>query len=877
MPGMITRAIQPYFKVMNKNLNLSPYIRYVETDDSLDNAAGAFTLRLSFKGRGRDDASAFNMAEDIYRMLDEKDAVDIGCTKPGLMAGVIDGVNKVKEIGTENYSRELEVYGRNFAALLLDDNVEFSPQLSGEPRAVELLGKEKLEFLGTFARGFDGRKSQFLFNSPICAILYGLKNMPSVHIQIPYTDLSGDILHDNVSVTKLGNYFVCDMKAWLGDQVADVSLSQWTGKLWNYLEMCIDKNFYELFVDTVRVDTPSGKETRPCLFLRPKPFDRITDPTQLILNSAQLSGNNTSGNNTVIKNFVIYPSFSRNDIVFKTSKDGVTKYVSIADMDELCMPVENSPRFKGKRDANNPGDASNPSMIIPWTWDGTDSFYRTLITNEPYHVITEGMIKKEHLGISDREVVNYITFSPRKEILAQIPEAELGFLYPMLDAYSIQRFGLRSYHAQSNLIRYDTLTPDQIQSYGLEKSDDQDVVKVSEFIQCRERIFYWYRYNPFFENGSIVIEGNQDIRKGDKVYLRDAKSKRGNTGLFAYVKRVKNQCEITESGSQYYTTLELTRGENKDDIGYYRSQKNKLISLNVKRSGGSLERGNVQTSNPDGGSEKVIMLGTTYETYDNGKGAPFKGDEKFDSDGNSVTPGAHNILKFDFMNVDKKKDSSDKLDNKKLDDLEIAGDNNSNNNSNNKIKGSLRMGYISKDIQNVKSEVFKLFDKGILVYGNDSVKKDLTKGVGKPIDKGDQCKVIDAIYEFLQLAGTSGFPFPIRVTSVISNHKFNAKGGRRSQHSKGEAVDISVAESPGSDKYIEKITLLGSSVLGKPQYKNQPNGVYVDLFTMLSKKGIGLHQVINSPYQDKRDAYYCLNFSSVPDSGHNNHIHVGFD
>jgi hypothetical protein len=858
----LTRAIRPHFKIENKNLDLSRYINEIETYSSLKNAASSFTVRISFAANN-DYVTQYNLMMQYYKLIASQDIVNIGIQRPGLMLGLVDKVRKTKEISGNSYNRGLMISGRCFGKLLITDSVEFSPQIAGNKRATELFGEERLQILGTMFRGFDGKKSQFIFNNPVCAILYILKNIPAIHIDIPYTDITNDGNTDNASITKIGKYFVCDLKSWLGDQVVDTVLSQYSGQIWNYMESCIDKNFYEMFIDTIPVNVPSGTEYRPCLFVRPKPYDRTTDPTQQMtknLNVRQSTLENLSGNlkkeqeervkiqkRIAGKNFVIYPDVNRGDFVFenKSVSNGasVVTYVSLAGMDATGIPKDDAEQYKGQRNIGNPSDATNKSMIIPWTWDGEDSFFRTMVTNEPYHVIPDSHIIKGEMGISDDEVINFITHIPRKNILTLTPEAQFGHLFPLMDGSSIQKFGLRSFRSESNLITTEKLTPQNIQSYVKDPIDSKDYFQVSELIQNRERLFCWYRYNPYFEEGTWITRGNQDYRKGDKVYLPDETTKLGNKGIFAYIQSVRNTLRITRDSISYYNTLELIRGDNPVDIEIYRSENNSQVT--------------------DRSGKKRIKLGTTYKQYDDSWGTPFNGEEKFDAEGKSQTPGAHNIIKFDTLATDKIKEGAGEIDNKKAEDIEIKEDTN-----------KYREPKKSKTNSESKQNVLKFLEKGIFEIADGkpvSRLDDLKNGYGTP-SGGPQTDLNPVIYEYLEMLGGLNLSFPIQIMAIVTGHTYKARGGKVSRHSSGAALDITVKGRPtrgqaGTEEYASKMRIL------------------VEVTKKInSKLSSSIRQIICCPYQNLKDADFCMGFSSISDSpsasshqgDHSDHMHVGW-
>lgn len=869
------RVIHPTVKIKNKNLDISPYVKAIETYKSLKNPAGAFAIELSPRNK-KDNITSYNMGEELYKNIDSMDIIEIGITKPGLMVGLVDSIDKTKAMHTENYSRSLAIKGRDFAKLLIEDSVVYSPQLFKNENLEKLLGNERLAFVGKLDRGsgFGGNAS--MFNNPVCAVLFIIKNIPAVHVEIPFTDVSSNTANSQMPSGKAGQFFICDLKAFLGDRVKDLSVSQMAGKVWNTLMQCIDENFYEMFVDTIAMDGASGKEARPCLFMRPKPFDRTTDNVILIKDSlktsrppletagdalSKLTEGDISGvtkavdagakvyDNLVKFNQVINPRIERGDIIIveKKSSESSNKssdgksgggtgnisaaYVSLAGMDsEGKISNPQPPQFQGERDVNNPADPNNKSMIIPWTWDGKDSFFRTMVTDEPYHTIYDHDIIEESFGVADFEVINYITIRSRKDLNMDPKKALLGLSFPLMDTYKIKRFGMRAFNAESNLL-HDSyrLAASGVKNYEISSADKKDVFSSSEYVNNRERLFNWYRYNEILENGVVVIRGNQDIRIGDKIFMPDAITKGGRRGIYAYVQGVKNRFEYTQSGVKFETTLELVRGENQQDLEDYRSQVNS-------------------------GSGSDLKLGTTYKNYDESIGAEYQGSPE--------DPKAHNIVKFDGIKVIDNTDPDSGNRQKPVNQDVTKKDDKPSVSSGEETTG-LKLtpkysGYISKYDYESAANILKMFGENLPFEAfSGTVQNEIDGGSGTA--EGNTVNVDGRVFMFLEAVGSLGFPFRLKVKSIVGEADYYIEGDDTKQVSPnglGRAVEIAVEGSPGTEDYIKRTTALVSYILGLPEIDEI--GSDNRLSSLLHSRNVFPSMLITCPNQDdSKDLKLC--------------------
>ena len=82
----------------------------------------------------------------------------------------------------------------------------------------------------------------------------------------------------------------------------------------------------------------------------------------------------------------------------------------------------------------------------------------------------------------------------------------------------------------------------------------------SEVFEARNRLFNWYRFNAFYESGSITVVGRDSYRPGDPVRLDWVELQYGTErGATYYCPSVR---WTWQHGGHYLCTLTLTRGHN---------------------------------------------------------------------------------------------------------------------------------------------------------------------------------------------------------------------------------------------------------------------------------------------------------------------------
>lgn len=183
---------------------------------------------------------------------------------------------------------------------------------------------------------------------------------------------------------------------------------------------------------------------------------------------------------------------------------------------------------------------------------GWDSL-TTLVEGLQHHDIDRSEVFSEQLGFSDADAFSYFNVTSQHDLIGNAESANLGLFYPLVDLYLAQRHGLRRYDSRLTLVGGDI----KRRAGG----DGDYTTEVSEAIhEARNRLFNWYRANPWFENGTIQVVGRDNFRPGDPVRLAWALPPIGtDVGMRYYCTGVSWSWQW---GGHYLSTLQLNRGHN---------------------------------------------------------------------------------------------------------------------------------------------------------------------------------------------------------------------------------------------------------------------------------------------------------------------------
>ena len=183
------------------------------------------------------------------------------------------------------------------------------------------------------------------------------------------------------------------------------------------------------------------------------------------------------------------------------------------------------------------------------TWDSL----RTMVDGDPYHDIALDEVVTESLGVSDADAYAWFCVTSQFDLIANTEAQSAGLFYPLIDTYIAKHYGIAKYDARMTLVGGDV-------TRRAEGQADYDAEVSAEVYEARNRLFNWYRLNPFYESGSITVVGRDSYRPGDPVKLGWVELQYGTEkGAIYYCPSVRWSWQ---HGGHYLCTLQLTRGHN---------------------------------------------------------------------------------------------------------------------------------------------------------------------------------------------------------------------------------------------------------------------------------------------------------------------------
>lgn len=567
------RKPEPLFKNLSAVVDeqdLSQYVLSFNTSKRIDTSAGTFSVRLvpaevlSKQGSLDGKVTKDNWESFIYRSIRPMDNVIVGMNGQAIMYGFVDKVYKSRMTNGQSIGRSIVVEGRDATKLFLEDSIANAPGLASNPEVLRILGEQATQFLG-WLRGLINYNSKgesvdniFADSYPAQAIFWILNNMPSAQIQ---NTVAGLQTSSGLFLTNLVNR--------IEDKLYDNTLAVYSGKILSYMSQCIDPAFYDLWVDTVPKKYNVKGNDAPCLFLRPKPFDR---------------------------------DYEIDSEGKKISFDGLAPSKDQIRLQKKEYWLKNSvPMLSEKIDS----------------WESLTCPVKGVVTE-----IKGKDILQFDVGVSDLDVMTMFKSVSVNDPVAATTAARYGGYFPLIDSEMIRLFGLRELQSNSRMIPpfkdyWIETAMDQIQSnpftairktitdglfsdnflttttllplpFGIKKStnDKSDIEK--QVIQKRDRIWRWSRYAHILESGTARIKGDF-IFAGSKIHLPDewsrgmvmnsSRERTPSKGMDYYVNGVQQSYQF---GRQWTTTLAISNGQNENEIDTYYVLRNFNKAANTK-------------------------------------------------------------------------------------------------------------------------------------------------------------------------------------------------------------------------------------------------------------------------------------------------------
>ncbi len=541
--------------------DLSSFLVRFHTRKSLSAEAGTWEVMLTPAPNPVTEIGGMVITKDnfesfVYRSIRPMDMVLIAVEAPDpdtsflfqqdIMVGFVDNVYKTKWMENNHVQRGIAVRGRDATKLFITDNIVKAPTLATDPDVVKAFGKNalRLQFMDLY-RGGTKEDNIFADSYVPRVIQWILANMPAMRLRVD--DLGG--------VKEPLDFFRSKLLAYAEDKVLDYNMNKYAGSIINYMQAIIDEPFYDLWIDTLPAKTLLNDTdiARPCLFLRPKPYDHD----------------------------------------WEIDSDGIS-------VKELLRGVESD---------ESQSDGVRHGITLP-TWEQLTC----PVTNE-IHEIGEEEYLEVGLGVSDEEMFTLYRVFGDRDLISASELGEEGFNYPLVDVGQMKNFGLREFLASTKMAPRTTepfllseVTDEDLQKdylgFGisfnrnlLKKTVDGsysnviDMVKTSDpdlgaksVQKCitsvkRDRVWRWNRYNHIMESGKIKIWG-RNVFVGSKVVLKDEKCRGLVTEdkIQEYEAGMEFQVLTVDQNWQFLrgwdTTLSLNRGHHPQQIQDYAKQAN---------------------------------------------------------------------------------------------------------------------------------------------------------------------------------------------------------------------------------------------------------------------------------------------------------------
>lgn len=582
----------PTVKILNKKIlggdyNIGEFLKRGSGSSNLNQPANSVVLEFIPSSKpDYPNYTGINSVPYWLKTIKKNDLISVGIESKNSYLYKIDGIFRTRVVTERGAEEGIRVIGRSLVSVLLDDDITFAPDLAHNRKSIELLGALRSTFLGFIdgLRGLvgEGSQSQFLAQHPLAAVLWIFLNMPAVNAKIFYLDYDeeGNPL-GKAGIKTIGALFDFDFYAYEKDLLYDPQLNMFTGKVWNYIMQCMDPMFYELYEET-RI---KYGQLRPTIIIRPKPFDRTTDNQRIkddiIVNlKVEREGDVNQGDFNInpIKRTVQNVETQVYEVTIKGFKNGRFEPTSQIERVSLFWDNQNAEvKPPGKTKTSfTPLTGTEPTTVIP-PKRGISNAFKTFVTDKLYHTVPDEEDYQCTVGSTTKDVVNFITMHATKDLTDNDELARWGYLFPIVDCYSLLQYGCRRMEGKTLMMH---LPSDKSVSWKDYTDKDQfsgvpegtKVYPLFEATKLRDRLFSWYRYNPLFLNGSCKVLGHDYYRKGDKIYFPGHYTEDGYRGVYYYLQGVSWNFSVSQSDTNYFSFLELSRGESPESLESYRYQ-----------------------------------------------------------------------------------------------------------------------------------------------------------------------------------------------------------------------------------------------------------------------------------------------------------------
>jgi hypothetical protein len=461
----------------SESIDVSPWVQSFSYSKQLGQPMGAWQLTL--QPYARDDqrqVRPMTALPDLYRRCRSNGLVSFGVdTLGGIGLGMISNVTEVTRRMGPRVAKGLNLSGNDLGKVLYSDNivqasltVEEWEQFNAHIGAVVGPNNTLLQNLkGVWgptdgardgAPAFPGRTLQEV-------ITWIIENAPSMTVPILAAKGGSGRPSEFIDTSR-------SITSWANAIVFSEAPHDYQGTVWGFLESIIDKDVYELWLDTVPKLAFGTASPIPdiVLVMRPKPFG---EPAL---------------------NFL-------------------------------------------------------PTDYIGHDWRDLT----TLVSGLSDHVIEPDDLFASQLSHGDSDAFAYYLITSQHDVMGNQRLVQDGLMFPIVDTYHLVKHGLRSYTGDLSLVSGD-------KALKQDGSTGFDPVLANEVATFRNRIFNWYRLNPWFEVGSLSVAGRDSFRAGDPILLPWRTPCFGDEpGTRFYCTAVSHRWSV---GEAYTTDLQVTRGHN---------------------------------------------------------------------------------------------------------------------------------------------------------------------------------------------------------------------------------------------------------------------------------------------------------------------------
>ena len=577
------RRPQPIFLNLSPTIDgmddLSEYAMTTHTRKGLSTNAGTWEVTLAPSPYAKERISRGDFQNIVYQSIRPMDCVIIGEWGQGFddndqysaqhfMFGFVDNVYRSYAVVNNRVEKTVNVRGRDATKLFAMDNIASAPELATQQELKDAFVNPKvLEFI-QYMRGVVNNKQIFV-NSFIPQLIYWiLANAPSTRIALDYLQGKQSNKGDPKELLSPADLFQTYLMARADEKVYDIPMSLYSGSLLNYFTSAIDSAFYELWIDTMPYNSPSNKtgNTRPCLILRPKPYDYAWEKTN--------SKGEPLGN-----------------VFCELNPDS---------------PLTSINKWDNDKNKN-------------YNWQ---NFTHPIATAGSFTVNDEDILQS-NLGISDEEIFTMFRVNGKGDIIGTGQLATYGLNFPLIDAMNMKAYGMRELSMESGLIppSIDDLSqtytntktgkiinrdernkvakawgkdiqvtkgvskakdlPDYVENYPVNAANKALIGLVTT--EKRDRLWRWNRYNHLLESGMATIKGRcvfvgQKMKSGSDTNLfwtrglfdPQTRQRNSNKGMEFYCVGVEQHGGW---GQTWKTTLSLSRGANMSELESYYNQR----------------------------------------------------------------------------------------------------------------------------------------------------------------------------------------------------------------------------------------------------------------------------------------------------------------